>query len=251
MDIKDFLDQKYTEFCKKDFIENDPISIPHLFCKKEDIEIAGFLTATISWGNRKMIIKNAKYLMHLMENQPFDFIQNAGNKELNHLRKFTHRTFQSDDILFFTESLKNIYLHKNGLEHLFTIGYSQDNTVFSALKHFRASFLEIEHLKRSEKHISDVVKFSSAKRLNMFLRWMVRSDHEGVDFGLWKNIKSQDLRIPLDVHVMRIAQKLELLERKQQDWKTVELLTSKLKEFDANDPVKYDYALFGLGISGF
>lgn len=251
MDLKDFLDQKYLEYCKPNFIENDPISIPHLFSAKEDIEISAFFTATISWGNRKMIIKNALQLMQLMENQPFEFVMNAGKDDLKRLQTFKHRTFQPYDLLFFIESLRTIYQAKNGLETVFNEGYQQQKNIYSSLMHFRNVFFEIEHLRRSEKHIPNVVKGASAKRLNMFLRWMVRKSDESVDFGLWKQIPASALMIPLDVHVMRVADKLGILERKQQDWKSVELLTHTLKTFDKHDPVKYDFALFGLGVSGF
>jgi len=245
-DLKEFLDYKYSIYNNPTFIETDPISIPHLFSSKEDIEIAAFLTATISWGNRKTILKNAYRLMELMDLTPYDFIKKHNKKDLKTLDSFVHRTFNDSDTIYFIQSLKNIYNNPGGLEALFstinTIGVKE------AIHVFRKKFLELNHPAHVEKHLPDPLKGASAKRINMFLRWMVRKDEEGVDFGLWKNISPSNLVCPLDVHTGNVARKLGLLTRKTSDWKAVEELTDSLRTFDPADPVKYDFALFGLGV---
>lgn len=248
IEIKSFLDSKVLLYNTESYIETDPIQIPHRFSKKEDIEIAALLTSTIAWGQRKAIIKNAAFLMELLENSPYDFVINADKSEIQQVRQFVHRTFNGLDCEYFLHSLRNIYLHHNGLEAVFTTGYSTDKTVFSAIKYFREVFFELEHDKHVSKHISDVSSNSAAKRLNMFLRWLVRSDDNGVDFGLWKNIPMSALMIPLDVHVGDVGRALGLLNRKQNDWKALEELMNVLRLFDNADPVKYDYALFGIGV---
>ncbi len=245
--IKALLNDRVTRYNHTDFIDTDPIQIPHRFSKKEDIEIAGFLTATIAWGQRKSIIKNARRLMDMMDNAPYDFVMEHTDYELSQLSTFVHRTFNGGDCRFFIKSLQNIYLHHNGLEQVFTIGYNTDKTVFSALKHFRNIFLELPHEHRIKKHLSDVTSNSSAKRLNMYLRWMVRSNETEVDFGLWKNIPASALMLPLDVHTGDVGRALGILQRQQNDWKAVEEITAVLRTFDPNDPVKYDFALFGIG----
>jgi uncharacterized protein (TIGR02757 family) len=245
--LKVILDKKVKEYNNFEFIHTDPIQIPHKFIKKEDIEIAGFLTATIAWGQRKSIIKNACRLMAMMDNSPYEFITTATEQELNMLNGFVHRTFNDIDSKFFINSLRNIYLHHGGLENVFTVGFNQNETIINALAHFRATFLSTPHLHRSEKHLSDVTRNSSAKRLNMFLRWMVRQDECGVDFGIWKDIPTSALFLPLDVHTGNVGRELGLLTRTQNDLKAVIEITEKLREFDPNDPVKYDYALFGIG----
>lgn len=247
-EIKFLLDNRLQLYNRFDFIDSDPIQIPHRFSKKEDIEIAGFLTATISWGQRKSIIKNANRLMDLMDNAPFDFVLNAESSDLKSINGFVHRTFNGDDCLCFLQSLKNIYCEHNGLEAVFSNGFNSENTVFGSLKYFREVFLSIPHSSHVTKHISDVTSNSAAKRLNMFLRWMVRSDDAGVDFGLWKNIPSSALMLPLDVHTGDVGRAYHLLTRKQNDWKAVEEITAVLRQFDPIDPVKYDYALFGMGV---
>ncbi|MHB9054989.1 MAG: TIGR02757 family protein [Paludibacteraceae bacterium] len=244
-EIKELLDKAVIKYNHVDFIENDPIQIPHQFIKKEDIEIAGFLAASIAWGQRKSIIKNAKFLMGLMDNSPYDFLMDTRN--FDRVNCFVHRTFNGIDCTFFLHSLRNIYQEHDGLEQVFTDGYKNENTVFSALKHFRNIFLEVHHENRSRKHISDVMTNSSAKRINMFLRWMVRKDEQEVDFGLWNNIPASALMLPLDVHTGDVSRALGLLQRKQNDWKAVEEVTGILRTFDENDPIKYDFALFGLG----
>lgn len=246
-ELKCFLEEKYLLFNQPEFVTNDPISIPHLFNKKEDIEIAAFLTASITWGKREQTIKNARLLMKLMENTPHDFVLNAGKEDKIVLNKFVHRTFNGSDCLFFLEALKNIYINHGGLEQLFTNEFTANNTKL-AISNFRKVFFKISHLNRNEKHIANPAKGSAVKRINMFLRWMVRNDNRGVDFGLWKNISPAKLMIPLDVHSGNVARKLNLLKSNQNNWNSVEELTLNLKEFDSTDPVKYDFALFGLGI---
>lgn len=247
IDIKDFLDEKLLKYNHSSFIETDPIQLPKLFSSKEDIEIAGFLAATISWGNRQSIIKNGRKLMQLMEFEPHNFIVYATNKELDRFSGFVHRTFNSEDVTYFVKSLRNIYIAKGGLQQVFSEGFALENSVWSALVHFREVFFEPGG-ERTRKHISNAAKGASCKRLNMFLRWMVRNDNTGVDFGLWDNIPASELMLPLDIHTGNVARKLGLLVRKQDDRKAVEEVTGVLKEFDPTDPIKYDFALFGLGI---
>jgi len=246
-EIKSFLDEKASKYESPSFINEDPIQIPHEFSKKEDIEISGFLTAIISWGNRKMIIKNANLLMNLMDNSPFEYIINHNKNDLNSLNQFVHRTFNSCDLCFFIKSLYNIYKHKGGLENVFNTNEKSVN-LNQVIHDFKNKFFSLPHQKRTEKHISDPLKGSAAKRINMFLRWMVRSSKKGVDFGLWKNINPRQLSCPLDIHTGRIARSLSLIKRKQNDNLALMELDSILREFDSKDPVKYDFALFGLSI---
>ncbi|UOE40022.1 TIGR02757 family protein [Chryseobacterium suipulveris] len=247
-DLKEFLDEKADFYNRPEFIENDPIQIPHRFSLMQDIEIAGFLTATISWGNRKSIINDAAKMMELMENSPYDFVQNVAAKELRTLEnKSIHRTFNGEDFREFILNLKKVYSKNESLEQLFLMKEDEEN-FFHALERFRNSFLGAKK-HRSHKHVSSTYKNSSAKRLMMFLRWMVRKDKRGVDFGVWRNIDQQFLSVPLDVHTGNISRKLNLIERKQNDWKTVLEMDSVLRKFDAEDPAKYDFALFGIGVS--
>ncbi len=245
--IKEFLDEKVSLYNNSSFIESDPIQIPHLFTVKEDIEIAGFLVATIAWGNRKSIINNGHRLMELMGNSPYDFVRDFSDKNSEHLSNFVHRTFNGTDLIYFIKSLQNIYKNHGGLENIFT-GFSDKNGVQGDIHHFKKIFFELPHLPRTQKHVSDPVKNSAAKRINMYLRWMVRRDNAGVDFGIWKNISPSLLSCPLDVHSGNVARKLGLLKRKQNDAKAVLELDNSLKLLDPADPVKYDFALFGLGV---
>ena len=244
-EIKSFLDDKAFKYESPSFINEDPIQIPHKFSIKEDIEISGFLTAIISWGNRKMIIKNANLLMNLMDNSPFDFVLNHSKKDLNNLNQFVHRTFNSKDLCFFIKSLYNIYKNKEGLESVFDTNKESKN-LNQVIHNFKNIFFSINHQQRTKKHISDPLKGSAAKRINMFLRWMVRSSRKGVDFGLWKNIDPGQLSCPLDIHSGRVARSLSLIKRKQNDNLALMELDSMLRKFDYKDPVKYDFALFGL-----
>lgn len=247
-DLKEFLDEKADLYNCCAFIEHDPISIPHLFSKKEDIEISGFFAATLAWGNRKMILRNANRIVNLLDDSPYDFIMNYEEKDLERMKGFVHRTFNSDDLIYFIKALRSIYINRGGLEKIFDEHETSDS-IKSVIHEFRGIFLELPHSRRTEKHVSDPFKGSAAKKLNMFLRWMVRKDDRGVDFGIWKGIDPSMLYIPLDLHSGKTARKLGLLSRKTNDWKAVEELTSVLREFDPADPVKYDFALFGLGVN--
>jgi uncharacterized protein (TIGR02757 family) len=244
--LKEFLDEKVDKFNRVEFIENDPIQIPHKFSKKEDVEISGFLTATISWGNRKSILNNSYKLIEMMENSPYDYVMNCSQVELNNLN-FVHRTFNSDDLRTFILCLRNIYNEYGGLEKVF-LSHSHSNSMQFSISEFKRIFFSIDHLERSKKHISDPLSGSSAKRLNMMLRWFVRNDNRGVDLGIWKgSIKASQLSLPLDVHTGNIARKLGILKRNQNDAKAVNEIDSILRIFDPIDPIKYDFALFGLG----
>jgi uncharacterized protein (TIGR02757 family) len=245
--LKEFLDAKVIQYNNPKFIESDPIQIPHQYTLKEDIEISAFLTATIAWGNRKTIINNALKLMDLMGNSPFDFVINHKNRDLASLEGFVHRTFNGADLIYFIKALRNIYKIHDGLETVFNAHITADSTQF-AIHHFKNIFFELEHPLRTQKHISDPVKGSAAKRINMFLRWMVRNDNTGVDFGLWNSISPSILSCPLDVHSGSAARKLGLLIRKQNDAKALCELDTNLRLLDSADPVKYDFALFGLGV---
>ena len=241
----DFLEAKYRQYNRPEFIESDPVSIPHLFNQKEDREIAGFLAASIAWGKRSVILRNAKKLLEHMDYSPHAFIVGFTAHDLDGFAKFVHRTFNGEDCIYFMKALQNIYRFHGGLEAAF---FSETNDVKQALFNFRKVFFELPHLHRVEKHVANPARNASAKRLNMFLRWMVRKDNLGVDFGIWNTIQPGQLFCPLDVHSGNVARKLGLLNRKQDDWKAVEELTLSLRKFDSNDPVKYDFSLFGLGV---
>ncbi len=248
MKLKELLDIKSEEYNNIAFIENDPIQIPHKFKKKEDIEISGFLTSTIAWGNRKSIINSSKKMMELLENDPHNFIINHSDKDLKSLLGFVHRTFNGYDFIQFVKSLKNIYCNHGGLEMVF-FNNMKDNSIHNSIHQLKNIFFEKEHLKRTRKHVSDPFKGSAAKRINMFLRWMVRKDDKGVDFGIWNSINQKNLSCPLDVHSGNIARKLGILNRKQNDHKAVLELDGSLRKYDESDPVKYDFALFGIGVN--
>ncbi len=244
---KEFLEAKVIQYNNPDFISSDPIQIPHQFSRKEDIEIAAFLTATISWGNRKMIIKNGYKMMDLLGNSPFDFVMHHNDMQLERLDSFVHRTFNGTDFSFFIKSLQNIYKNHHGLEPIFLKNAEKDS-LQKSIAEFKIIFFEIEHPERTQKHVSNPLKNSAAKRINMFLRWMVRNDKTGVDFGIWKSLNPAQLSCPLDVHSGNVARKLGLLSRKQNDAKALHELDKSLRKMDAQDPVKYDFALFGLGV---
>ncbi|GLB51893.1 TIGR02757 family protein [Neptunitalea chrysea] len=245
--LKEYLDEKVHLYNNPDFITSDPIQVPHQYALKEDIEIAGFLAATIAWGNRKSIITNANKLMELMGNSPYDFVMSHKGEDLERFDSFVHRTFNSIDISYFIKSLKNIYSNYIGLENVISMNVANGSTQ-KAISEFKKIFFELEHPSRTTKHVSDPLKGSAAKRINMFLRWMVRNDTAGVDFGIWKSIPTAHLSCPLDVHSGNVARKLGLLNRKQNDAKALNLLDTSLRELDPIDPVKYDFALFGLGV---
>jgi uncharacterized protein (TIGR02757 family) len=243
-ELQELLEQKYHQFNQIGFIKDDPISIPHQYTKKQDIEITAFWTSMLAWGQRKTIINNATKLFEWMDNDPHSFIVNHEESERKRFEGFVHRTFNDTDALYFLTFLQNYYQNNDSLETSFL---SEDGNMESGLNQFKLIFFDNPlSPARTRKHVSAPVSGSTCKRLNMFLRWMVRSG--GVDFGIWHQIKTTQLYIPLDVHVDKVARNLGLIERKQTDWRTVVELTNKLKEFDANDPVKYDFALFGMGI---
>lgn len=245
-ELKSFLDAKVEQYNHPQFLESDPIQIPHQFSKREDIEISAFLTATIAWGNRKSIIANANRMMELLDHSPSDFILNHTTTDLSRLNNFVHRTFNAEDFAFFIDGLRHVYQHHGGLEASF-LPQKIENSLQPSISRFKHYFFEIPHQKRSEKHVSDPLKGSAAKRLNMFLRWMVRPNSTGVDFGLWKTISPALLSCPLDVHSGNVARKLGLLNRRQNDATALAELDKNLRKLDALDPVKYDFALFGLG----
>ncbi|KXH81470.1 TIGR02757 family protein [Chryseobacterium kwangjuense] len=247
-ELKSFLNEKADQYNSPDFIQDDPIQIPHRFSVKQDIEIAGFLAATISWGNRKAIVKSAEKMLDIMGNSPYDFVLNHSEKDLELLHdKSIHRTFNGQDFAYFIRQFNKVYKENESLENLFKVGDDETN-FFHAIERFRNNFLDTEK-HRSHKHISSPYKNSSSKRIIMFLRWMVRKDRHGVDFGIWKNTDQKNLSIPLDVHTGNISRKLGLVSRAQNDWKTVEELDVAIRKFDEHDPAKYDFALFGLGVT--
>ncbi|MBC6110036.1 TIGR02757 family protein [Pedobacter fastidiosus] len=276
LELRNFLDQKVEQYNQPNFIANDPVCIPHLFEKKQDIEISGFFAAILAWGQRKTIINKCRELLERMDNAPYDFVLNHSDKDLKGLLGFKHRTFNDTDLLYFIAFFKVHYLQFESLEQAFVpqqsiyqSEYLQINTVSTevesasavclseepnftieqALNHFRSYFFSLEDFPhRTKKHISSPTQKSTCKRLNMFLRWMVRTDNRGVDFGIWNTIKPKDLICPCDVHVDRVGRLLGLINRKQTDWQTAIELTENLSQFDAQDPVKYDFALFGLGV---
>ncbi len=245
-ELKSFLDEKVQQYNAPSFIETDPISLPKLFSKKEDIEIAGFIAATISWGQRKAIIKAGHQILDWLQHEPHEFILNGDFDSIPD--SSVYRTFNGLDLRYFLEALRNIYLNHGGLEAVFTEGYKHNNCLKESIAHFRDTFTSFKEAGRSAKHIANIQKGSSSKRICMYLRWMVRQDNMKVDFGLWKDINAADLMLPLDVHTGNVGRKLGILTRKQSDWKAVEEITANLKKYDSSDPIKYDYALFGLGV---
>jgi|TARA_B110000240_G_scaffold62167_1_gene70780 uncharacterized protein (TIGR02757 family) len=249
--LKDFFDSKVDLYNNPDFIADDPISIPHNFSKKEDIEISALLSATIAWGQRKTIIKNCFSMMELMDNSPYDFILNHTQGDLERFNNFKHRTFNGGDLKCFISQIKRIYRDNGGLEKVFSEGIIEKSKDCSgAIENFRNVFLEgvSDKENRTLKHVSSPANGSASKRLIMFLRWMVRDDKMGVDFGIWKSIDTAYLSCPLDVHSGNVARKIGLIKRNQNDWKAVKELDVELRKLDPKDPAKYDFALFGLGV---
>jgi len=246
--IRDLLEEAVLKYNRPGFIEDDPISVPHLFGKKEDREISGFFAATLAWGQRKTILANANRIVHHMDMQPHDFILNHSAADLKPFVGFVHRTFNDSDLLYFIQALRTIYTAYGGLEALFTEGLRRQGNMNDAIGYVRDVFFNAEHLPRTGKHVSDPRKGSAAKRLHMYLRWMVRKDNAGVDFGIWNRIPASVLMPPLDLHSGRVARRLGLLTRTQDDRRAVEELQARLSELDAKDPVKYDFALYGLGV---
>ena len=251
VDLKEFLDEMVEKYNQPDFIAFDPICIPHQFSKKQDIEIAGFFAAILAWGQRKTIINKTKELMAMMDHAPFDFMINHQEQDLKPFLHFKHRTFNDVDTLYFIHFFSRYYSNHSSLEDAFCIGLSDSENIMSTLlTNFHQFFFESpDSPPRTRKHIATPRRNSACKRINMFLRWMVRNDDKGVDFGLWKKIKPYQLICPCDLHVDRVARKLGLITRKQTDWLTAMELTTKLRRFDPEDPIKYDFALFGLGLA--
>jgi uncharacterized protein (TIGR02757 family) len=248
-DLKEFLEEKYLLYNNPSFIESDPISIPHRYTDKRDREISGFLTAAIAWGRRDLILRSSRILMDSMDNKPYDFVASSSPEELRSLSKFVHRTFNGTDCISFITGLREIYSRYGSMEDVITEGMKETGSIREGICHLRNEFFSVPHEKRSEKHFADVMSGAAGKRLNMFIRWMVRDDKRGVDFGIWKKIDASQLYIPLDLHSGNTARRLGLLTRKQNDWKAVEELTRVLQGFDPKDPVKYDFALFGFGVN--
>lgn len=249
--LKSLLDQKFDQYNVPGFIALDPVSIPHSFSKKQDIEVAGFFAATLAWGQRKTIINNCVALMDLMDRAPHQFLVGHTEKDLSRFEKFCHRTFNATDLLYFIHFLSGYYRKHESLEWAFTRG-RKGVTTEQALSGFHDLFFSLDDFPpRTRKHVSTPARKSACKRLNMFLRWMVRSDQRGVDFGIWKDLSPSALICPCDVHVERVARKLKLIKRKPVDWLTAVELTDNLRAMDAADPVKYDFALFGLGLEGY
>ena len=247
-EIKELLDAKAEYYESPEFIHTDPISIPRHFSKKEDIEIAGFLTAIIAWGQRKTIIRNALDLMDRMGGRPHEWLLNSSEKDFQNFSDFKHRTFNGDDCNFFMQRLASLYKAGDGLEGLFARAFGETTHMGEAIAQFKLDFFSPEHLRRTEKHLPNPLTGSAAKRFNMFLRWMIRSADKGVDFGLWSSVPSSALVVPLDVHTGNVARNLGLISRKQNDWKAVEEMMKRLRKFDLEDPAKYDFALFGMGV---
>lgn len=250
IDLHDFLNKKVDQYNQPFFIETDPVCIPHLFSKKQDIEIAGFFAAIFAWGNRKTIINKSKELLQLMDNAPYEFCLDHSDNDLKKLLSFKHRTFNVTDLYYFISFLNMHYQNHGSLETAFSTWMKKgDANIENALNGFYSYFFSLEHVpKRTMKHIASPHKKASCKRLNMFLRWMVRKDNKSVDFGIWKAISPSQLIIPLDVHVARVARHFKLLHRNQTDWQAAVELTAELKQLDAKDPAKFDFALFALGV---
>lgn len=247
-DIKNLLDEKYREYCRPEFFtETDPIQIPKMFEEKEDIEIAGFLAASLAWGQRPTIIRKCRELMQLMDYAPADFIRNATETDYERFSSFKHRTFNAGDCCYFLRTLAYIYRNTGGMEKLFTDSFRRQGNMMAVLSDWYKAFTQLPAAPRVLRHIANVDKGSAAKRINMYLRWMVRSDESGIDFGLWKEIPASALLIPLDLHTGNVSRQLGLLTRKQNDSRAVLELTERLREFDPVDPIRYDFALFGIG----
>jgi uncharacterized protein (TIGR02757 family) len=247
-ELRNFLEEKHDQYNNPSFIPSDPISIPHRFDLRHDREISGFLVAAIAWGRRDLILRSGNILLEAMDNAPYEFVMSAGKNDMKRVSGFVHRTFNGTDCSFFMKGLRHIYSDFDSMEDVILEGMSQPGSLKEGISHLREYFFCENHEKRTEKHFADVTGGAAGKRFNMFLRWMVRKDNRGVDFGIWKKIDPSVLYIPLDLHSGNTARKLGRLTRKMNDWKAVEELTYVLREFDPADPVKYDFALFGLGV---
>lgn len=244
--VQELLEEKYAQYARASFISDDPIQLPRLFEQREDQEIIGFLAATIAWGQRGTIIKNGKRIVQLFGGEPFNFVKDASADELKALDSFVHRTFNGEDLRYFVIALKDIHHRYGSLEQSFFQGDPMD--MAGIISRFKKRFFSLKHPQRTTKHVADPMKGSSAKRINMFLRWMIRPDDRGVDLGIWSDEHLPDLHVPLDVHSGKVARSLGLLRRKQNDWKAVVELTHTLRKFDPKDPVRFDIPLFAIGI---
>ena len=249
-EMRDLLERLHDRYNNESFIEADPISVPHSFTRPVDREIAGFLAATIAWGNRRAIVQSAHRMMRYMDNAPEDFVRNATEADMEYLRTYVHRTFNGVDFQDFVRGLRHIITKWGSVGNYFETRYEEHGDLRSVFSDFRRDFFAAEHDPHCEKHLSSIDKGAACKRLCMYLRWFVRHDNRGVDFGMWRRIPMSALYMPLDIHTGRMGRNLGLLSRKQSDWKAVEELTASLRELHADDPVRYDYSLFGLGISG-
>ena len=250
-ELKELLETLHDKYNREDFIEADPISVPHGFTRPEDIEISGFLASTIAWGNRKAIVRSAHRMMSFMDNAPYDFTLNASEEELAALQGYVHRTFNGMDFIAFVRALRHLYTNYGSIGEFFAREYAAHGDMRPVLSSFRREFFSCEHESRCEKHLSSIDKGAACKRLNMYIRWMVRRDGRGVDFGLWSGIPMSALYLPLDLHSGNMGRALGLLSRRQNDWKAVEEITETLRSFDPADPVRYDFSLFGAGIDGY
>ena len=246
----DLLERLHDRYNNESFIEADPISVPHSFTSTVDREVAGFLAATIAWGNRRAIVQSAHRMMRYMDNAPEDFVRNATQSDMEYLRTYVHRTFNGVDFQDFVRGLRHIITKWGSVGNYFESRYEEHGDLRPVFSDFRRDFFAVEHDVHCEKHLSSIDKGAACKRLCMYLRWFVRHDDRGVDFGLWRRIPMSALYMPLDIHTGRMGRNLGLLGRKQSDWKAVEELTASLRELHVDDPVRYDYSLFGLGISG-
>lgn len=248
--MRELLERLHDRYNNESFIEADPISVPHSFTRPVDREIAGFLAATIAWGNRRAIVQSAHRMMRYMDNAPEDFVRNATEADMEYLRTYVHRTFSGVDFQDFVRGLRHIITEWGSVGNYFETRYEEHGDLRPVFSDFRRDFFAAEHDAHCEKHLSSIDKGAACKRLCMYLRWFVRHDDRGVDFGMWRRIPMSALYMPLDIHTGRMGRNLGLLNRKQSDWKAVEELTASLRELHADDPVRYDYSLFGLGISG-
>ena len=249
-EMRELLERLHDRYNNESFIEADPISVPHSFTRPVDREIAGFLAATIAWGNRRAIVQSAHRMMRYMDNAPEDFVRNATETDMEYLRTYVHRTFNGVDFQDFVRGLRHIITEWGSVGNYFETRYEEHGDLRPVFSDFRRDFFAAEHDAHCEKHLSSIDKGAACKRLCMYLRWFVRHDDRGVDFGMWRRIPMSALYMPLDIHTGRMGRNLGLLNRKQSDWKAVEELTASLRELNADDPVRYDYSLFGLGISG-
>lgn len=250
-ELRDLLEHLHDKYNRTEFIGPDPISVPHAFTAKEDREIAGFFAATIAWGNRKAIVKSARRMMQYMDDAPADFVRNASADDLARLRTYVHRTFNGQDFTDFVLAIRGITERFGGIGDFFESTYEAEGDMARVLSAFRREFFACGHNPHCEKHLSSVDKGAACKRINMYLRWFVRRDDRGVDFGLWRRIPMSALYLPLDVHSGNMGRALGLLTRRQNDWKATAEITASLREFDPADPVRYDFSLFGAGIDGF